>query len=323
MNLIRRTEIASDNLYKQKKIRGFLHLYNGQEAVVSGFESVLTKDDFVVTAYRDHGHMLTRRCGGTVKEVIAELTGKFSGCSKGKGGSMHMYKSSSNFYGGNGIVGAQIPLGTGLAFTQKFLKTGRVAFSYMGDGAANQGQNYEAYNMAYLWKLPSIYVVENNEYGMGTSVERASATTNFYTRGDYVPGVWVDGMDVLAVKECGRYAVEFASTGNGPMMIEAKTYRYSGHSMSDPGTSYRDRSEVQNVRETRDPILKLKSRILDLGFATEEELAQIDREIRKEVDEAVEFANNAPEPGPIELFTDVYAEPTKIRAVEYCKSYAP
>lgn len=323
MNLMRRTGIAADNLYKQKYIRGFLHLYNGQEAVASGFESVLTKEDSVVTAYRDHAFMLTRRCGGNAKEVLAELLGKATGCSKGKGGSMHMYKASSNFYGGNGIVGAQVPLGAGLAFAHKYLKTGKVAFTYYGDGAANQGQLNEAFNMSYLWKLPAIFVCENNEYGMGTAVERASATLDFYTRGDYVPGVWVDGMDVLAVKECGKYAIEWATSGKGPLIIEAKTYRYYGHSMSDPGTSYRTKNEIQEVREKRDPILKLKRRILELEFATEEELLNIEKEVKKEVDDAVEFAKSSPDPKPEELFTDVYDVPTRIRGVEYSKSFIP
>jgi len=323
MNLMRRTGIAADNMYKQKLIRGFLHLYNGQEAVASGLESVLTKEDSVVTAYRDHAFMLTRRCGGTVKEVLAELLGKSTGCSKGKGGSMHMYKASSNFYGGNGIVGAQVPLGAGLAFAHKYLNTGRVAFTYYGDGAANQGQLNEAFNMSYLWKLPAIFICENNEYGMGTAVERASATKEFYTRGDYVPGVWVDGMDVLAVKECGKFARDWAQSGKGPLIIEAKTYRYYGHSMSDPGTSYRSRTEIQEVRETRDPITRLKRRILDLEMATEEELQQIEKEVKQEVDEAIQFAKSSPDPKPEELYTDVYDVPTRIRAVEYSNSFIP
>jgi len=202
---------------------------------------------------------------------MAELAGKTTGCSKGNGGSMHMYKADANFFGGNGIVGAQIPVGAGLAFAHKYNKDGHVAFSYMGDGAANQGQVYEAYNMAAVWKLPIAFVVENNQYGMGTSIERASATKEFYTRGDYIPGIQVDGMDVLAVKECGKFVVDYLKK-HGPLIVEAKTYRYQGHSMSDPGTTYRTRDEVQKMRETRDPIELTRGRLLRFNFATEEEL---------------------------------------------------
>lgn len=292
-----------------------------QEAVASGLESVLTKQDHVITAYRDHAHMISRRCGGSVKEVLAELTGRITGCSKGKGGSMHMYKADSNFWGGNGIVGAQVPVGAGLALAQKYLKTGRVSMSYMGDGAANQGQNFEAYNMAMLWKLPSIFVVENNLYGMGTSVERASASTEFYTRGDYMPGLRVDGMDVFAVREAGKHAVKHAQT-TGPILIEAVTYRYQGHSMSDPGTTYRSREEIQKVRETRDCIEKVKGRLLRHNFATEADIAAIDKEVKAVVDEAVEFAKNSPEPPLSELWTNVYAEDVPVRGVEAATSYA-
>jgi pyruvate dehydrogenase E1 component alpha subunit len=264
--------------------------------------------------------MITKRCGSTVKEVLAELTGRITGCSKGKGGSMHMYNKGSNFYGGNGIVGAQIPLGAGLGFAQKYLNTGRVAIAYMGDGAANQGQVYEAYNMAQIWKLPCIFVVENNQYGMGTSVERASATLEFYTRGDYIPGVQFDGMDVLASRQAGRYAVEHAQT-KGPIVLEAKTYRYQGHSMSDPGTTYRTREEIQQVRETRDPIERVKGRILRAGYATEEDLKAIDAEVKALVDEAVEFAKSSPEPPASELFTNTYVEDTPLRHVELINSH--
>lgn len=322
MNMVRRMEIAADGLYKQKQIRGFLHLYNGQEAVASGLESALTPEDHVITAYREHAFLVSRRTGGKAKEVLAELTGRATGCSQGKGGSMHMYNIPKHFYGGNGIVGAQIPLGTGLAFAAKYTKSGAVAMAYMGDGAANQGQVYEAFNMAKVWNLPIIYVVENNEYAMGTAINRASATPEFYTRGDYVPGLQFNGMDVLASRDAGRFAVEYAKT-HGPILLEAKTYRYVGHSMSDPGTSYRDRSEIQQVRDTRDPIAQLRARILDNKVATEEELEAIDAELKAEIAEAVTFATESAHPAPKELFTDVYAEPTFIRAVEYSQSYHP
>jgi pyruvate dehydrogenase E1 component alpha subunit len=322
MSLVRKMEIAADGLYKQKEIRGFLHLYNGQEAVAAGLESALTSEDHVITAYREHAFLVSRRAGGSAKEVLAELTGRATGCSKGKGGSMHMYNGASKFYGGNGIVGAQIPLGTGLAFAAKYQKTGRVAMAYMGDGAANQGQVYEAYNMAKIWKLPIIYVVENNEYAMGTAIHRASATPEFYTRGDYIPGLQFNGMDVVASRDAGRFAVEYAKT-HGPILLEAKTYRYVGHSMSDPGTSYRDRSEIQQVRDTRDPITQLKARILDNKIATEEELDAIDAELKKEIAEAVTFATESPSPAAKELFTEVYTTPSFVRAVEYSESFRP
>lgn len=322
MSLVRRMEIAADGLYKQKQIRGFLHLYNGQEAVAAGLESALTRDDHVITAYREHAFLVSRRAGGTAKEVLAELTGRITGCSKGKGGSMHMYNIPSHFYGGNGIVGAQIPLGTGLAFAAKYAKTGRVAMAYMGDGAANQGQVYEAYNMAAVWKLPIIYVVENNEYAMGTAIKRASATAEFYTRGDYVPGLQFNGMDVIASRDAGRFAVEYAKA-NGPILLEAKTYRYVGHSMSDPGTTYRDRAEIQEVRARRDPIMLLKNRLIENKLATEEEIEKIEEELKQEIQEAVTFATESAHPEPRELFTDVYAEPAFIRAVEYTQSFRP
>eukprot|EP00029_Vermamoeba_vermiformis_P012713 TRINITY_DN763_c0_g1_i1.p1 TRINITY_DN763_c0_g1~~TRINITY_DN763_c0_g1_i1.p1 ORF type:complete len:398 (-),score=168.21 TRINITY_DN763_c0_g1_i1:44-1237(-) len=324
MSLIRKMEVAANTLYtgKDRLIRGFLHLYNGQEAVASGLESALTPQDHVITAYRDHGFLVTRRCGGTAKEVLAELAGRFTGCSKGKGGSMHMYKRETNFYGGNGIVGAQVPLGTGIAFAQKYNKTGQVTVSYFGDGAANQGQVYESFNMAQLWKLPVIYVVENNLYAMGTSIERASATKEFYTRGDYVPGLQFDGMDVLVSREVGKYAKEYALT-KGPIFLEAKTYRFQGHSMSDPGTTYRTREEVQQMRDMHDPILKVQQYLLDNKLATDEELKKISDELKAEVDEAVKFARESPEPAAEELYHDVYTEPTFIRGTELANSYYP
>lgn len=322
MNLVRRMEIAADGLYKQKEIRGFLHLYNGQEAVAAGLESALTPQDAVITAYREHAFLVSRRAGGSPKEVLAELTGRSTGCSKGKGGSMHMYNAKTNFYGGNGIVGAQIPLGTGLAFALKYQKTKNVAMAYMGDGAANQGQVYEAFNMAKIWKLPIIYVIENNEYAMGTAVNRSSATPEFYTRGDYVPGLQFNGMDFLASRDAGRFAVNYARE-HGPILLEAKTYRYVGHSMSDPGTTYRDRSEIQQVRETRDPLALVKARILDNKVATEEELEAIDNQLKQEIADAVAFATSSAHPAPKELFTEVYTTPSFVRAVEYSQSFHP
>jgi len=324
MSLIRKMEVAANTLYtgKDRLIRGFLHLYNGQEAVACGLESALTPQDHVITAYRDHGFMVTRRAGGSPKEVLAELAGRITGCSKGKGGSMHMYKRATNFYGGNGIVGAQVPLGTGIAFAQKYNKTGQVTVAYFGDGAVNQGQVYESFNMAQLWKLPVIYVVENNLYAMGTSIERASATKEFYTRGDYVPGLQFDGMDVLCSREVGKYAKEFALT-KGPIFLEAKTYRFQGHSMSDPGTTYRTREEVSEMREQHDPILKVQQYLLDNKLATDEELKQISDELKAEIDEAVKFARESAEPAPEELYRDVYDAPCFVRATELGASYVP
>jgi len=316
MTRMRKMEVAADNLYKSKFIRGFLHLYNGQEAIVTGTEAVLTKEDHVITAYRNHAHYIGR--GGTVKEMISELLMKKAGCASGKGGSMHMYRAESNYHGGNGIVGAQVPVGAGLAFACKYLNNGRVAITYYGDGAANQGQVFEAYNMASLWKLPCIFICENNKYGMGTSAQRSSASTDYYTRGDYVPGLKIDAMDVLAVKEGMQWAVDFVKK-KGPLVIEMETYRYMGHSMSDPGVGYRTREEITKMRAERDPIEKVKNLLLENKLSTEEELNKIDKDIKTEVDEAVEFAKNAPVPEPMDLYRDVYAKSTGpywVRAVE-------
>jgi pyruvate dehydrogenase E1 component alpha subunit len=305
MNTVRRVEIASDALYKAKLIRGFLHLYNGQEAVGAGLEAGLRAEDHIITAYRDHGWFIGR--GGSVEGALAELTGRVGGCSLGRGGSMHFYDKKNRFYGGNGIVGAQVPIGTGIAFQCKYDKLNEVAVSLYGDGAANQGQIFEAFNMAKLWKLPAIYVCENNLYGMGTSVERASADVKFYTRGDYVPGIRVDGMDVLAVREATRYARQHA-LAHGPILLEMQTYRYVGHSMSDPGTAYRSREEVAGVRTAKDPIERHRKRILDSQLATVEELKEIDVAIKAKVDAAVEFAKTSPEPDVKTLFDNSYAK---------------
>ena len=304
MQTIRRMETMAGNLYKEKAIRGFCHLYSGQEACCVGMEAALKNNDAVITAYRAHGWTYTR--GISVLGVLAELLGRKSGCAKGKGGSMHMY--NHNFYGGNGIVGAQVPLGAGIAFALKYQGTDNVCMALYGDGAANQGQLFETFNMAKLWDLPVIFVCENNGYGMGTSVDRAAASTEYYKRGDFIPGIWVDGMDILAVREATRYAVEHCRSGKGPMMMEAATYRYSGHSMSDPGTSYRSREEIQGVRQSRDPITGFKEKMIKSNLATEEELKKIDVEVRKLVDEAVKQARADPELPLPELYNNVYSQ---------------
>ncbi|TMS35755.1 hypothetical protein L596_003082 [Steinernema carpocapsae] len=302
MQLIRRMETAAGNLYKEKKIRGFCHLYSGQEACAVGMKAAMERDDALITAYRCHGW--TYLFGSTVAEVLSELTGKVTGNVFGKGGSMHMYER--NFYGGNGIVGAQQPLGAGVALAMKHRKQKNVCLTLYGDGAANQGQLFEATNMAKLWNLPVLFICENNGFGMGTAVERASASTDYYTRGDYVPGVWIDGMDVLAVREALRWAKEYCNAGKGPLMLEMATYRYGGHSMSDPGTSYRTREEIQEVRKTRDPITGFKDRIITSGLATEEELKIIDKDVRREVEKALQVATTE-DVLPLEaLYTDIY-----------------
>lgn len=305
MMTIRRLEASAGNLYKEKIIRGFCHLYSGQEACAVGMKAAMREQDAVITAYRAHGW--TYCMGVDEVGVLAELTGRQSGCARGKGGSMHMY--TDNFYGGNGIVGAQVPLGAGVAFAQKYKGTGGVCIALYGDGAANQGQIFEANNMSKLWNLPVIYVCENNGYGMGTSSERASASTTYYTRGDYVPGIWVDGMDVLAVREATKFAIDHCVRGDGPVVMEVATYRYSGHSMSDPGTSYRTREEVQEVRQTRDPITSFKEKILSAGLATADELKKIETDIRTRVDQATKKAKADKEIPVDELGADVYSLP--------------
>ena len=307
MLLIRRFEERAGQLYGMGLIGGFCHLYIGQEAVVVGMQSTITAKDAVLTSYRDHGHMLA--CGMDPRGVMAELTGRSGGYSKGKGGSMHMFSREKNFYGGHGIVGAQVPIGTGLAFAQKYKGGNEVTLTYFGDGSANQGQVYEAMNMAALWKLPVIYVIENNKYGMGTSVERASATTELYKHGESfsIPGEQVDGMDVLAVRSAGERAVANARAGKGPYVLEMLTYRYRGHSMSDPG-KYRSKEEVDKMRTERDPIDRMRHRLQEGKILDEAAMKAIDTEVRKIVTEAAEFAQQSPEPDPTEMWTDVLAE---------------
>ena len=307
MVLIRRFEERAGQLYGMGLIGGFCHLYIGQEAVAVGVqESVKQGHDKIITGYRDHGHMLA--AGMDPKEVMAELTGRSGGSSKGKGGSMHMFDVPTGFYGGHGIVGAQVALGTGLAFAGKYRGDDSVAFVYFGDGASNQGQVYESFNMAQLWKLPAIYIIENNQYAMGTSIERSSSTTQLSQRGASfgIPGEQVDGMDVIAVRDAVKKAVDRARAGEGPYILEVKTYRYRGHSMSDPA-KYRTKEEVDEVKKTRDPIDHVKT-LLAAANATEDELKAIDNEIKAIVAEAVQFAQESPEPDPSELYTDVYVE---------------
>lgn len=317
MMVIRRIESASGSLYKEKAIRGFCHLYSGQEGVCVGMKKAFRPNDAVITAYRAHGW--TYIMGVSPVGVLAELTGKKSGCAQGKGGSMHMY--APNFYGGNGIVGAQVPLGAGVALAMKQMGKENVCFTLYGDGAANQGQVFEAYNMAKLWDLPCVFICENNGYGMGTSSNRAAASTEYYTRGDYIPGLWVDGMDILAVRQATWFAQEYCAAGRGPLVIEMATYRYSGHSMSDPGTSYRDREEIEQVRKTRDPILSFKDRILKSNLATNDEVKQLEQEARKLVDNAVKVAKNDPELPISELYTHIYSSVPKGYQIRGCDPF--
>ncbi len=304
MLLIRRFEERAGQMYGMGLIGGFCHLYIGQEAVVTGVQSALAKTDSVITGYRDHGHMLA--AGIDPKVVMAELTGRHAGISKGKGGSMHMFSVEHGFYGGHGIVAAQVPLGTGLAFAHKYKNDGGLAVTYFGDGASNQGQVYESFNMAELWKLPVIYVIENNQYAMGTSVNRSSSEDQLYRRGESfrVPGLQVDGMDVCEVRGATDVAVDWVRSGKGPILLEMKTYRYRGHSMSDPA-KYRSREEVAAVREKSDPIEHTKRDIIASGAADEAKLKDIEKEVRAIVADAADFAESAPEPDARELFTDV------------------
>ncbi len=304
MLLIRRFEEKAGQLYGMGLIGGFCHLYIGQEAVVVGMQSCITPNDAVITSYRDHGHMIA--CGMDPKGIMAELTGRIGGFSKGKGGSMHMFSTEKHFYGGHGIVGAQVPLGTGIAFAHKYRNNGALSLVYFGDGSVNQGQVYEAFNMASLWQLPVIYIIENNEYAMGTSVKRSHSTTELFRRGEgfAIPGRQVDGMDVVAVREAGAEAVAHIRAGKGPFLLEMKTYRYRGHSMSDPA-KYRSKEEVEKYKEQHDPIEGLKARMIREKFATEDSLKEVDKEIKSIVAEAAQFAQDSPEPPESELWTDV------------------
>ena len=307
MLLIRRFEEKAGQMYGMGLIGGFCHLYIGQEAVVVGMQAALQEQDSVITTYRDHGHMLA--CGMDPKGVMAELTGREGGYSKGKGGSMHMFSKEKNFFGGHGIVGANLPLGTGIAFAHKYEGDNGLCLTYFGDGAANQGQVYESFNMAALWDLPVIYIIENNRYGMGTSVERASASTDLANRGEAygIPGKQVDGMDVVKVFEGGREAVDYVRSGKGPYILEMQTYRYRGHSMSDPA-KYRTKEEVQKMRTEKDPIEALKAVLIDQGHADEDALKAIDKDVRERVNAAADFAQESPEPDPSELYTDILIE---------------
>jgi pyruvate dehydrogenase E1 component alpha subunit len=307
MLLIRRFEEKAGQMYGMGLIGGFCHLYIGQEAVVTGVTMASKKgEDAQITGYRDHGHMLAM--GLDPKGVMAELTGRQGGLSKGKGGSMHMFSNEHRFYGGNGIVGAQVALGTGLAFASKYKKDGSVSLAYFGDGAANQGQVYESFNMAKLWKLPVVFIIENNRYGMGTSVERHSGQTNLSRRGEGfdIPGEQVDGMDIRMTYDAAQRAIEHARSGQGPYILEMLTYRYRGHSMSDPA-KYRSKDEVSSMRAEHDPIEQVKARILDKKYATEDSLKDVETEIRAIVTEAADFATSDPEPAASELWTDIYA----------------
>ena len=305
MLLIRRFEEKAGQLYGMGLIGGFCHLYIGQEAVVVGLEATTKEGDRRITTYRDHGHMLA--CGMDPKGVMAELTGREDGYSQGKGGSMHMFSRDRHFYGGHGIVGANVPLGAGLAFADKYNGNDNVTFTYFGDGAANQGQVYETFNMAALWELPVIFVIENNQYAMGTSQKRSTSSPDIYHRGEAfgIPGDMVDGMDVLAVKEAGDKAVAHCRAGKGPYILEVKTYRYRGHSMSDPA-KYRTREEVQKMREEKDAIEHVRELLLQGKHASEDDLKAIDKQTKEIVNGAAEFAKDSPEPATKELWTDIY-----------------
>jgi pyruvate dehydrogenase E1 component alpha subunit len=306
MLLIRRFEEKAGQLYGMGLIGGFCHLYIGQEAVVVGLEACTKDGDKRITSYRDHGHMLA--CGMEARGVMAELTGRQGGYSKGKGGSMHMFSRERHFYGGHGIVGAQVPLGAGLAFSDKYKGNDNVTFAYFGDGAANQGQVYETYNMAELWELPVIFVIENNQYAMGTSMKRATKSVTLFGRGSAygIPGEQVDGMDVLAVKAAGEKAVAHCRAGKGPYILEMMTYRYRGHSMSDPA-KYRTREEVEKIKSEKDAIEHVRDLLIAAGHASEEDLKLIDRDIKAIVNDSAEFAKESPEPPLSELWTDIYA----------------
>ena len=307
MLLIRRFEEKAGQMYGMGLVGGFCHLYIGQEAVVVGVVAAAEEGDSIITSYRDHGHMLAT--GMDPKGVMAELTGRRGGYSKGKGGSMHMFSRETSFFGGHGIVGAQVPIGTGLGFAHKYRGNGKVSLTFLGDGAMNQGQVYESFNMAALWKLPVVYIIENNKYGMGTSITRSSASHDLVSRGApfEIPGHQVDGMNVVAVRQAAQEALEHARSGAGPYILEMQTYRYRGHSMSDPA-KYRSKDEVSRMRQEHDPIDQAKKRLIDGGMADEARLKEIDKEVKDIITAAADFAQQSPEPDPAELWTEVYAE---------------
>jgi len=315
MVTMRRMEQSADALYKSKLIRGFCHLAIGQEAVAVGLEHSITEQDMVITSYRCHPFAVLR--GGTITGVIGELLGRQIGMSNGKGGSMHIF--TPRFFGGNGIVGAQVPVGAGIAFAQKYLEKPSATFALYGDGASNQGQVFEAFNMAKLWDLPCVFVCENNKYGMGTSAERSSSNTEYFTRGDKIPGIQANGMDIIASAQAVKYARDWVISGKGPLLLEFVTYRYGGHSMSDPGTTYRTREEVQRMRSTQDPIRGLQRYIEEWGVATDVDLKALDKAAKDFVDKAVEEAKASPEPRAEDLWTDIYykgTEPPAMRGRE-------
>lgn len=307
MLLLRRFEEKASQLYVTRLISGFCHLYIGQEAVGVGVQQVRKPQDSVITSYRDHGIMLASKADPKV--VMAELLGRNTGCSKGKGGSMHIFDTKNGFYGGHGIVGAQVPIGTGIAFAHKYRNEQNICFTYLGDGAVNQGQVYESFNMAALWKLPVIYIIENNQYAMGTAVARSTANPLLYKRGDSfgIPGYLVNGMNLFEVIKTTHEAAEYCRAGNGPVLLEMDTYRYRGHSMSDPG-KYRTKEEIQDVRKNKDPLQYVEDYLIQNNFATKEELTQYNLEIKKIITETVEFAKNSLQPDNSELYTDVYQE---------------
>ncbi|OJJ85868.1 putative pyruvate dehydrogenase E1 component alpha subunit [Aspergillus glaucus CBS 516.65] len=321
MTVIRRMEISADSLYKDRKIRGFCHLSTGQEGVAVGIEHGITRDDKLITAYRSHGFTLMR--GGTIKSIIGELLGRQGGISYGKGGSMHMF--CKNFFGGNGIVGASVPVGTGIAFAQQYDENPTITFNLFGDGAANQGQVHESYNMAKLWELPVIFGCENNKYGMGTSVERASAMTEYYKRGQYIPGLRINAMDVLAVLASTRFAKDYVQSGKGPLVYEYLTYRYAGHSMSDPGIAYRTREELQAHR-ANDPIINFREKLVEWGVLTEDEAKAVDKDVRGMINQEVQDALNMPDPPNTfdTLYQDIYvrgSEPQQRRGRTVDETY--
>lgn len=324
MYRVRRMEIACDTEYKARNIRGFCHLYDGQEAVASGLQAGLDKTDNVISTYRCHALQLVR--GDSVSSILAELFGLEQGSSMGKGGSMHFYSKKNRFWGGAGIVGAQVPVGAGLAFADKYLAGGfpsPITMAMYGDGAANQGQIWEAANMAKLWNLPVVFLCENNQYGMGTSTDRSSANVNYYQQGGVIiPGVRCDGMDVLAVKKCVQWVKEYVGGGSGPLFLEMKTYRYHGHSMSDPGLTYRNRDEVASMRKTKDCIELVKSRLMEAGWATEAELKEKEKEVRAEVARALEEAKAGHEPRAELLDRDIFLDemPAHVRMPDNAKS---